>query len=201
MAVVRLGERTAVLNTAKPVSTIANIAFTAAHQQVVVYKVFYSYAATQAYIETLPRAYQSMGSGDRRGGALLARHWNRGRRCAGTSGHRASARGGQGRRRLQGFDRRHERIPSELRQNCGNCPRHLSAATLEPIDRIVSEALARRPEVSGAYAAHEASVKKLCAAKAEFMPNLFLSGTITSGLSADCDIQSGSYRPGGGICA
>jgi outer membrane protein len=79
--------------------------------------------------------------------------------------------------------------------------RHLSAATLEPIDRIVSEALARRPEVSGAYAAHEASVKKLCAAKAEFMPNLFLSGTITSGLSADCDIQSGSYRPGGGICA
>jgi outer membrane protein len=91
--------------------------------------------------------------------------------------------------------------------------RHLSAAMLEPIDRIVSEAFARRPDVSGAYAAHEASPKKLCAAKAEFMPKRFLSGTgsytsgraarttMTSGLSADCDIQSGSYRPGGGICA
>lgn len=40
------GERTAVLNAAKQVSAIANITFTAAHQQVV-YKVSYSYAAAR----------------------------------------------------------------------------------------------------------------------------------------------------------
>ncbi len=62
--------------------------------------------------------------------------------------------------------------------------RKLSADMLDPIDQIVSDALARRPDVLGAYAAHEVSLDKLRAAKAEFMPKLFLAGT-------------GSYANGG----
>jgi outer membrane protein TolC len=47
----------------------------------------------------------------------------------------------------------------------------------DPIERIVSDALARRPDVLSAYAAHEASLARLKAAKAEFLPKLFLSAT------------------------
>jgi outer membrane protein len=51
------------------------------------------------------------------------------------------------------------------------------AALTDPIDQIVSAALARRPDVLTAYAAHEASLAKLRAARAEFMPKIFLSAT------------------------
>src|SRR5262245_18090172 len=53
--------------------------------------------------------------------------------------------------------------------------RKLSSALMEPVEQIVTEALARRPDVLTAYAAHEASLARLRAAKAEFMPKLFLS--------------------------
>jgi outer membrane protein TolC len=52
------GERAAVVSAAKQVSTIANIAFTAAHQQVI-YKVslaFYSHAAALARVDTADKA-------------------------------------------------------------------------------------------------------------------------------------------------
>jgi outer membrane protein len=55
--------------------------------------------------------------------------------------------------------------------------RKLSAALTGPIDQIVTEALARRPDVLSAYAAHEASLARLRAARAQFMPKFFLSGT------------------------
>jgi Outer membrane efflux protein len=51
------------------------------------------------------------------------------------------------------------------------------AALTDPIDQIVSAALARRPDVLTAYAAHEASLARLRAARAEFMPKIFLSAT------------------------
>jgi len=61
--------------------------------------------------------------------------------------------------------------------------RTLSAEAAEPIDALVSEAISRRPEVLSAYAAREASLAKVRAAKAEFMPKVFLSasGAYTSG--------------------
>jgi outer membrane protein TolC len=55
--------------------------------------------------------------------------------------------------------------------------RRLSSALMGPIDQIVAEALARRPDVLSAYAAHEASLARLRAAKAEFMPKVFVSAT------------------------
>jgi outer membrane protein TolC len=55
--------------------------------------------------------------------------------------------------------------------------RKLSATLMAPIDQIVAEALARRPDVLSAYAAHQASLARLRAAQAEFMPKFFLSAT------------------------
>ncbi len=55
--------------------------------------------------------------------------------------------------------------------------RKLSSALTGSIDQIVTEALARRPDVLSSYAAHEASLARLRAARAEFMPKVFLSGT------------------------
>ena len=55
--------------------------------------------------------------------------------------------------------------------------RKLSSALIGPTDQFVAEALARRPDVLTAYAAHEASVARLRAARAEFMPKVFLSAT------------------------
>src|SRR5262249_46233001 len=55
------GERTAVNNAAKQGSVIANIAFTAAHQQVIydVSVAFYAQAAAQARVETARRSLQN----------------------------------------------------------------------------------------------------------------------------------------------
>jgi outer membrane protein len=60
--------------------------------------------------------------------------------------------------------------------------RKLSAALKGPVDQIVTAALARRPDVLSAYAAHEASLARLRAAQAEFLPKVFLSasGSYTS---------------------
>ena len=55
--------------------------------------------------------------------------------------------------------------------------RKLSSALMDPVQQIVSEALARRPDVLTAYAAHEVSIARLKAAKAEFMPKVFVSAT------------------------
>ena len=45
------------------------------------------------------------------------------------------------------------------------------------VEEIVAEALARRPDVLGAYAAQKASLANVRAAEAEFLPKLFLSAT------------------------
>ena len=55
--------------------------------------------------------------------------------------------------------------------------RRLSGALMDPIEQVVSQALARRPDVLSAYAVHEASLARLRAAQAEFMPKVFVSAT------------------------
>ncbi len=48
-----------------------------------------------------------------------------------------------------------------------------------PIERIVSTALAQRPDVLAGYAAQQASLANLRAAQAEFFPKVFVAGTGT----------------------
>jgi outer membrane protein TolC len=46
-----------------------------------------------------------------------------------------------------------------------------------PVETIISQSLARRPDVLSAYAAEKASLANVRAAKAEFMPKVFVSAT------------------------
>ncbi len=186
------GERTAVFNAAKQVSAIANIAFTAAHQQVI-YKVslaFYNYTAAQARIATAAKALTNAKEVEAATEARFAHGIGTVVEVAQARQVTAQAQLAQVQAAGKGQD-----AYTALTAAMGVSPlshfkiadmshRTLSAAMLDPIDRIVSEALARRPDVLSAYAAHEASLEKLHAAKAEFMPKLFLSAT-------------GSYGTGG----
>jgi outer membrane protein TolC len=55
--------------------------------------------------------------------------------------------------------------------------RPLSAEELAPVEQLVHDALARRPDVLGAYTAVQASQAALRAAKAQNRPKIFLAGT------------------------
>ena len=52
-----------------------------------------------------------------------------------------------------------------------------SAAMDKPLQEIVTEALARRPDMLSTYAAKQARFAKVRVARAEFMPKIFLSAT------------------------
>jgi outer membrane protein TolC len=55
--------------------------------------------------------------------------------------------------------------------------RKLPSAVTDSVERIVADALGRRPDVLAAYAAQQASLENVRAARAEFRPKLFLSAT------------------------
>lgn len=55
--------------------------------------------------------------------------------------------------------------------------RKLAAAMGRPIDKVMDDALARRPDVLAAYAAQKASLANVRAARAEFLPKVIVSGT------------------------
>jgi outer membrane protein TolC len=55
--------------------------------------------------------------------------------------------------------------------------RKLPSAVTDSVERIVADALGRRPDVLAAYAAQQASLENVRAARAEFLPKLFLSAT------------------------
>jgi outer membrane protein TolC len=66
-------------------------------------------------------------------------------------------------------------------------PAHaLPATTSDSIDRIVSTAIARRPDVLSAYAAERVNLARVKAAESEFMPKVFVtaSGAYNTGSSS-----------------
>ena len=75
--------------------------------------------------------------------------------------------------------------------------RKLSPSMAAPVESIISEALARRPDVQSAYAAQKASLANVRAAQAEFMPKFFLSanGTYSSGNLDVTSLPSGGQQP------
>jgi len=179
------GQRAAVVSAAKQVSTMANIGFTAAHQQVI-YRVslaFYSHAAALAHVSTADKA---LVNAQQVQSAAEARYAH----GVGTTVEVAQARQATAQcqlARVQAAGQAQDTYTT-LTSAMGISPltqfsiadlsqRKLSSAMVDPIEQIVSEALARRPDVLSAYAAHEVSIAKLRAAQAEFMPKLFLSAT------------------------
>ncbi len=185
------GERGAVVDAAKQLSLIANISFTAAHQKVIysVSLAFYADAAARARLDT---ATQSMQNAETVQTAAEERY----RHGIGTVIEVAQARQASAQARLAVVQATGaaEDARLTLLTAIGYSPlarikvtdvsgRTLSLSMWAPVESIIAESLARRPDVQSAYAAEKASLANVRAAKAEFMPKFFLSanGTYSSG--------------------
>jgi len=179
------GERAAVVSAAEQVSTIANIGFTATHQ-LLIYRValaYYTHIAAQARVGTAEQALQNAKE-------VQAAAESRFSQGVGTIVEVAQARQGTAQGELAQVQASGQAQDSYVAllaamgisplteiKVADLGPRKLSPALMGPIDQFVAEALARRPDVLSAYAAHEASLARLRAAQAEFMPKVFLSAT------------------------
>ena len=199
------GERAAVVDAAKQGSVISNIAFTAAHQQLIynVALAFYNHAAAQARLAT---ATQSLKNAQDVQAAAEDRH----KHGIGTVTEVAQARQGTAQANLAvvqatgGVEDAYLALITAM----GISPltkitiadvsgRKLSPSTAAPVEGIISEALSRRPDMQSAYAAHKASLANVQAAQAEFKPKFFLTaaGTYNSGNLNVTSLPSGGQQP------
>jgi len=199
------GERAALVDAAKELSVISNIAFTAAHQQLI-YNVaiaFYNYAAAEA---RLTAARQSL----KNARDVEAAAEDRYKHGVGTVTAVAQARQGTAQANLAVVQSKgaSEDAYLALITAMGVSPltkikiadvsgRKLSPSMAAPVERIIAEAVARRPDVQTAYAAQKASLANIRAARAEFMPKFFLlgSGTYSAGNLAVTSLPSGGEEP------
>ncbi len=179
------GERAATVAAAEQLTDMADIAFTAVHQQVI-YRVslaYYTYAAARARVKT---AEQALVNAKKVEAAAEARYAQGiGTTIEVAQAHQLTAQAELGSVHAMGQE---EDTFTALMGALGISPltqlkvaelgqRTLSPDLNRPVQEVVSEALPRRTDVLGAFAAHQASLEKLRAAKAEFMPKVFLSGT------------------------
>ena len=188
------GERSAIVEAAKQLSVISNIQFTAAHQQVI-YSVsiaFYTNVAARARAQN---ALHSLKDAQDVEAAAQARF----KHGIGTVVETAQARQETAQARLGKVqsDGAAQNTQFALLSAIGISPlthikiadisnRKLSYALSASADRIVSDALARRPDMQSAYAAERASAANVEAAEAEFLPKAFIAAT-------------GTYQTGGGL--
>jgi outer membrane protein len=179
------GERKALLQVAKEGSVIANVGFTAAHQQVIhaVSLAYYAQVAARAHLATATRSLAN---------AQTVQTAAEGRYAhgVGTVVEVAQARQATAQAQLlhvkaeagvqdayQGLIAAMGISPLTRIQVADIAGRELPAAVTDSIDRIVTEALGRRPDVVAAHAARLASEEQVRAARAELFPKLFVSAT------------------------
>jgi outer membrane protein len=179
------GKRAALVQVAKQESAVSNIAFTAAHQQVIynVSLAFYAHAATRAHLTT---AMESLSAAEEVQAAAEDRY----KRGVGTVVEVAQTKQATAEAQLVRVEAEGAAENSYLGliSAMGISPmtrltiaeisrRTLPPSLTAPIESFVSEALARRPDVLSAYATVQASLAGLRAAQAEFLPKVFVSGT------------------------
>lgn len=179
------GGRAARVEAASQASVMANIGFTALHQQVIfdTSVAFYTYQAARARIAT---TRQGLDNAD----AILAAAQSRYKHGVGTVIEVAQANQNRAQARLslvqaQGVERNSYLaliaamgISPLSKPRIAEMPaRTLPAPTSDSIERIVSTAIARRPDVLSAYAAERLNLAKVKAAESDFMPKVFVSAT------------------------
>jgi outer membrane protein len=179
------GERSATIEAAKQVSVISDIAFTQTHQKVIynVSLAFYAYAAARARVvsasQSLTNAQSVQAAAEARykhGVGTVVDVAQAGQATAQAKLAVVQARGGVQDAYLalltaMGIS------PLTQMKIADLTPRRLSPALDTPVQNIVAEALARRPDMLSAYAAQQASLANVKAAQAEFLPKIFLSAT------------------------
>jgi outer membrane protein len=183
------GGRAARVEAAKQASIASNVAFTALHQQVI-HDVTVAYYRHEAARLRTRNAKQSLDNADTIVAAARARY----RQGVGTVVEVAQATQNRAQANLayvqaQGAESDgYLSLVSALGISPLSKPtiaplpdRPLSAASSAPIDAIVSDAIARRPDLLGAYAAEKAARAKIDAAQAEFMPKVFMSASASYG--------------------
>jgi outer membrane protein len=191
------GERAALVEVAKQGSAISNIAFTAAHQQVIynVSLAFYANAAARAHLAT---AMESLTNAEEVQAAAEDRY----KRGIGTVVEVAQAKQATAEAQLVRVQAEGDSENSYLalisamgispmtRLTIADISRRILPPSLTaPIESFVSEALARRTDVLTGYATLNASLASLRAAQAEFLPKVFASGTGTR-LSGSLNISA-----------
>ena len=178
------GERNALIEAAKQASVISNIAFTAAHQQVI-YDVSVAFYQNAAARERLQTAQQSLRNAQRVQAAAEDRY----KHGIGTVVETAQARQSTAQAQLILVQSSGASTDAYLKliSAMGISPltqikiasvggRRLSAPMYDSVEHIIREALARRPDVLSAFAAQKASEANIKAAEAEFLPKFFLTG-------------------------
>jgi outer membrane protein TolC len=179
------GERDAVVEAARQISLASNIKFTAVHQQVIhaVTLSFYIHTSAQAHLRTATQALKNAQE-------VEAAAEDRQRRGIGTVIEVAQARQATAQARLAEVQATGalQNAQQSLVGAMGVSPlskfkvadvsqRTLSRSDARSVERIVADALSRRPDVQGAYAAEKASAAAIRAAEADFKPKIFLSAT------------------------
>ncbi|MEJ8845461.1 TolC family protein [Variovorax rhizosphaerae] len=200
------GERAAVLDAAQQVTVASNIAFTAAHQRVIhdVCLAFYAQAAARMRVESADKSLSNALK-------VEAAADDRFKHGVGTVIAVAQARQATAQTRLAQVQSKGVAQDSyqALLSAMGISPmtqirladvskRKLSPALAGSVDRLVREALSRRPDVLGAYAAQKAAAASIRAAEADFKPKVFVSAS-TSYTTAHLgltSIPSVSQQPG-----
>jgi outer membrane protein TolC len=179
------GQRAAVAEAASQGSAIANIGFTAAHQQLIheVSLAFYANSAARARVGNIAQSLKNAQHIQ----IVAEERMNRG---IGTVVEVAQARQATAQARLglvqaQGAA---QNAYLGLLSAMGVSPRSeirvadasdrkLTPALADSVDKVISEALARRPDILAAYAAEKASLANVVAAETDFLPKLFVSTT------------------------
>ena len=181
------GQRQAVVEAANQASVISNIAFTAAHQQLIydVSVAFYANAAAHARLSTASESLKNTT-------AVQAAAEDRYKHGVGTVIEVAQARQATAQAKLALVQATGGAQDSyiALITAMGISPltkiniadvsgRKLSPSMISPVETIISNALSRRPDVLSAFAAQKASLANVRAAQAEFLPKVFVSATGT----------------------
>ncbi|NYH16093.1 TolC family protein [Paraburkholderia bryophila] len=179
------GGRAARVEAASQGSVIANIGFTAVHQQVIfdVSVAFYGYQAARARIDT---TRQGLDNAE----AILAAAQSRYKHGVGTVIEVAQANQNRAQAKLALVQAQGAESNSYLmlisamgisplsKPRIATLPTHALPATMnDSIEQIVSSAIARRPDVLSAYAAERVNLARVKAAESEFMPKVFVSAS------------------------
>ena len=179
------GARAATLDVAKQASVVTNIGFTAEHQNLI-YRVslaFYADAAARARQTTAQEALDDAQAIETAADARYAH--GEGTVVEAAQARQATAQAKYAKIRADGAaDDTHQALINAMgvspltRLTAADVThRELFSQANGSIDEVVSGALSRRPDVLSAYAAREASLARIRAAKAEFKPKVFLSAS------------------------
>ncbi len=200
------GERDALTEAADQGLVVAGIGFTAAHQQLIesVSLAYYSHAAARARLGVARRSLVNSR------GALKAAEAKY-RQGVGTVVEVAQARQGVAQAELahvqaEGLARDREQtliaalgISPLVRLKIADAPEpQVDNAMMAPLDRLVSDALARRPDVQAAHAALLAGQAGVKAAEASQRPKVFVAASVGSSSS---NANLGATLPGIGLQA